>query len=89
MYKKSFDKYHHSNGDIITSFCKIRMFPQYEFLQPSYMIFSFENQRSLCYKINQMIERPPSITSEIDEEFYWENYTMPMINKKYCEIRLN
>ncbi len=89
MNKKSFNKYHHSNGDIIASFCKRGMFPQYKFLQPSYMIFSLKNQRSLCYKINQMIERPPSITSEIDEEFYWVNYTAPMINKKYCEIRSN
>ncbi len=29
------------------------------------------------------------ITSEIDEEFYWVNYNVPMINKKYCEIRSN
>ena len=27
------------------------------------------------------------MTSEIDEEFYWMNYTVPMINKKYCELR--
>jgi hypothetical protein len=58
------------------------MFPQYKFLQPYYMIFSLKNQRSICYKINQMIEKPHSITSEIDAKF-------PMINKKYCEIRLN
>ncbi len=89
MNKKSFDKYHHSNGDSITSFCKKGMFPQYKLLQPSCMIFSLKNQRSLCYKFNQMIERPCLITSEIDEEFYWMNYTAPMINKKYCEIRLN
>jgi hypothetical protein len=36
-----------------------------------------------------MIERPPMIISEIDEEFYWMNYTVQMIDKKYCEIRLN
>jgi hypothetical protein len=53
------------------------------------MIFSLKNQRSLCYKINQMIERLPSITSEIDEEFYCVNYSAPMINNKYCEIRSN
>jgi len=52
-------------------------------------MFSLENPRSLCRKINELIERPPSITSEIDEEFYWVNFTVPMINKKYCEIRSN
>jgi hypothetical protein len=89
MNKQSFDRYQHSNGDIVSSFCKNRMFPQYKFLQPSYVMFSLENPRSLCRKINELIERPPSITSEIDEEFYWVNFTVPMINKKYCEIRSN
>jgi hypothetical protein len=87
--KLSFDRYQHSNGDIVSSFCKNRMFPQYKFLEPSYVIFSLENPRSLCHKINKIIERPPSITSEIEEEFYWMNYTVPMFNKKYCELRSN
>jgi hypothetical protein len=46
--KLSFDRYQHSNGDIVSSFCKNRMFPQYKFLEPSYVIFSLiENPRSL------------------------------------------
>jgi hypothetical protein len=53
------------------------------------MIFLMENQKSLCYKINEIIDKPPSITSDIDEEFYWVNYTVPQINKKYCKLRLN
>ena len=65
------------------------MFPQYKFLEPSYMIFSLENQRSLCYKINGMIEKPLAITSDLGHEYYWVNYTVPMINKKYCEMRSN
>jgi hypothetical protein len=87
--KESFDRYQHSNGEIVLSFCKKRMFPQYKFLQPSYVMFSLETPRSLCRKINKLIERPSSITSEIDEEFYWVNFTVPMINQKYCEIRSN
>jgi hypothetical protein len=87
--KESFDRYQHSNGDIVSSFCKIRMSPQYKFPQPSYVMFSLKNPRSLCWKINKLIERPPSITSEIGEEFYWVNFTVPMINKKYCEIWSN
>jgi hypothetical protein len=87
--KLSFDRYQHSNGDIVSSFCKNRMFPQNKFLEPSYVIFSLENPRSLCCKINKIFERPPLITSEIDEELYWMNFTVPMINKKYCELRSN
>ena len=36
-----------------------------------------------------MIEKPLAITSDLDHEYYWVNYTVPMINKKYCEIRSN
>ena len=65
------------------------MFPQYKFLEPLYMIFSLENQRSLCYKINGMIEKPLAITSDLDHKYYWDNYTVLMINKEYCEMRSN
>jgi hypothetical protein len=40
-------------------------------------------------KINGMIEKPLAITSDLDHEYYWVNYTVPMINKKYCEMRSN
>ena len=87
--KQEYDRYDHCNADIISGFCKSIMFPQYKFLEPSYMLFSLENQRSLCYKINDMIEKPLAITSDLDHEYYWVNYTVPMINKKYCEMRSN
>ena len=87
--KQEYDRYDHCNADIVSGFCKSIMFPQYKFLDPLYMIFSLKNQRSLCYKINGMIEKPLTITSDLDREYYRVNYTMPVINKKYCEIRSN
>ncbi len=87
--KQEYDRYDRCNADIVSGFCKSIKFPQYKFLEPSYMIFSLENQRSLCYKINGMIEKPLAITSDLDHEYYWVNYTVPMINKKYCEMRSN
>jgi len=87
--KKNYDRYQHRNGEILSQFCKIKMFPHYKFLQPAYMIYSPGNKKSLCCKINEIIDKPPDIQSDIDDEFYWVNYTVPMINKKYCEIRSN
>jgi len=87
--KQEYDRYDHWNADFVSGFCKSIMFPQYKFLEPSYMIFSLENQRILCYKINGMIEKMLAITSDLDHEYYWVNYTVPMINKKYCEMRSN
>jgi hypothetical protein len=68
--KQEYDRYDHCNADIVSGFCKSRMFPQYKFLEPSYMIFSLEIQRSLCYKINKMIEKLLGITSDLDHEYY-------------------
>jgi hypothetical protein len=41
--KHEYDRYDHCNADIVSGFCKSIMFPQYKFLEPSYMIFSPEN----------------------------------------------
>ena len=48
--KRGYGRYQHMNGDILSQFCKMKMFPHYKFLQPAYMIYSPENQKSLCYK---------------------------------------
>jgi len=61
---QEYDRYDHCNADIVSGFSMSIMFPQYKFLEPSHMIFSLENQRSLCYKINGMIEKPLAITSD-------------------------
>ena len=87
--KQQYNRYDHCNAGIVSGFCKSRMFLQYKFLEPLYMIFSLENQRSLCFKINKIIDKPLGITSDLDHEYYWVNYTVPMINKKYCEMRSN
>ena len=65
------------------------MFGQYKFLEHSYITFSLENQRSLCYKINEMIEKPLGTTFDLDHEYYWVNFTMPMINIFFGEMRSN
>ncbi len=46
--KQEYDRYDHCNADIVPGFCKSIMFPHYKFLEPSYMMFSLENLRSLC-----------------------------------------
>ncbi len=36
-----------------------------------------------------MIEKPRELITSIYHEFYWSNSIVPMINKKYVEIRSN
>jgi hypothetical protein len=45
----------------------------------------YKDKSSLSYKCNEEIDVPVLE----DGEFYWTNKIVPMINKKYCEIRAN
>ncbi len=87
MNKSDFDKFNHSNSEIILTFCKNRLFPTYKFIKLSMLIFSSTNQRSLSVKLNELIKKPKELVTPIDHEYYWSNSTVPIINKKYCEIR--
>jgi hypothetical protein len=60
-------------------------FPHQKFLHPSWKVYSVKDKSRLSYKCNKEIDVPVLE----DGEFYWMNKTVPMINKKYCEIRAN
>ena len=84
-----FSKFDHSNSEIITGFYKNRLFPLYKFLDPSMLLFLDTNTRSLCVKLNEILEKPREVITQMDNEYFWSNNTVPIINKKYCEIRSN
>jgi len=85
LQTKEFDSYDHTNQDIISQFCKNKLFPHQKFLHQSWKVYSDKDKSSLCYKCNEEIDVPVLE----DGEFYWTNKIVPMINKKYCEIRAN
>lgn len=85
LQTKEFDSYDHTNQDIISQFCKNKLFPHQKFLHPSWKIYSEKDKTSLSYKCKEEIDVPINE----DGEFYWANKIVPMINKKYCEIRAN
>ncbi len=80
-----FDLFDHSNQDIITRFCKNKLFSHHKFLHPLWKDYSLSDKSSLCYKCNKEINVPVTEGGE----FFWMNKTVPMINKKYCKIRAN
>jgi hypothetical protein len=80
-----FDSYDHSNQDFISRFCKNKLFPHQKFLHPPWKVYSASDKNSFSYKCNKEIDVP--VTE--DGEFVLINKTVPMINKKYCEIRAN
>jgi hypothetical protein len=85
LQTKEFDSYDHTNQNVISQFCKNKLFPHQKFLHPSWKIYSEKDKTSLSYKCKEEIDVPINE----DGEFYWANKIVPMINKKYCEIRAN
>ena len=78
LQTKEFDSYDHTNQDIISQFCKNKLFPHQKFLHQSWKVYSDKDKSSLCYKCNEEIDVPVLE----DGEFYWTNKIVPMINKK-------
>jgi hypothetical protein len=85
LQTKKFDSYAHTNQHVISQFCKNKLFPHQKFLHRSWKIYSKKDKTSLSYKCKEEIDVPVNE----DGEFYWANKIVPMINKKYCEIRAN
>jgi hypothetical protein len=86
--KSKFNKFDHINMEIVSGFCKNKMFPIYKFLEQSMSIF-LSNEQSLCAKLTGLIQISRELTTPTDHEFYWTNNIVPMINWKYIEIRSN
>jgi hypothetical protein len=86
--KSKFNKFDHMNMEIVLGFCKNKIFPIYKFLEQSMLIF-LSNEQSLHAKFTGLIQIPRELTTPTDHEFYWTNNIVPMINRKYIEIRLN
>ncbi len=86
--KSKFNEFNHINTEIVLGFCKNKMFPIYKFLEQSMLIF-LSNKKSLCAKLTRLIQISRELTTPTDHEFYWTNNTVPMINRKYIEIRSN
>jgi hypothetical protein len=75
--------------EVVSFFCKKRMFPVYKFLEQSMLIYSSLHERSLCVKLSKEITKPKELDTAINHELNWSNNIVPMINKKYIELRSN
>jgi hypothetical protein len=82
------NKFDHINMEIVLGFCKMQMFPIYNILEQSMLIFS-SNEQSQCAKLTKLIHIPRESTCPTDHDCYWPNNIVPMINEKYVEIRSN
>ncbi len=86
--KSKFNKFDHINMEIVLGSCKMQMFPIYKLLEQSMLIF-LSNEQSQCAKLTGLIQIPRVLTTPTDHDFYWTNNIVPMINRKYIDIRSN
>ena len=77
------------NNDIVKSFCKNKLLPNYKFLRPEQLKYEDKEKRSLCFKIYAEIQIPDTIKTPVDKIFYWNQKLVPMINTKLVEVRSN
>ena len=62
-----------------------KLFRKYKFLPHGWMDYNEVNRGSLCQRVFQRICVPRCVQAE----HYWEQRLIPMINKKYVEMRSN
>jgi len=62
-----------------------KLFRKYKFLPHGWMDYNEVNRGSLCQRVFQRVCVPRGVQAE----HYWEQRLIPMINKKYVEMRSN
>jgi hypothetical protein len=55
MNKSKLNKFDHVNMEVVSGFCKHKMFPIYKFHEQSMLIYSLSNKKSLCFKLAGLI----------------------------------
>jgi hypothetical protein len=70
--KSKFNKFDHINMEIVSGFCKNKMFPVYKFIEQSMIIYS-TNEQSLFAKLTRLIETSKELNIPTNHEFYWTN----------------
>jgi hypothetical protein len=70
MKKSKLSKFKHCNMEVVSTFCKKRMFPVSKFLEQSMLIYSSSHKQSMCVKLSKEITKPKELDTAIDHEFY-------------------
>ena len=74
-----------SNMDNLNKWLRRIAFPEFKFLPRNWWVFAPKEYCSICYKVLAIVKIP----RDIKMEWYWENRLVPIINKKYVEMRSN
>ena len=74
-----------ANLDNINRYCKEKLYPYYKFLPSEWNTFSPVDVGTICCKLIGVVDVPGNVTVE----YYYSERVVPMVNKKYVEMRSN
>ena len=83
--KKSWNTGDVTNMVCLNSWLRMKLFRTYKFLPPTWSAYSPEKPRTMCAMVLEKVRLPATI----GQENYWESRLVPLINKKYVEMRSN
>ena len=69
----------------LNSWLRMKLFRVYKFLPSTWSTYSPDKPLSMCAKVLTKVRLPPGV----GQESYWETRLVPLINKKYVEMRSN
>ena len=83
----TFGKFDHSNSELLQAFARIDCPPSKNSLSRQCWYFRTQIRKAFCVKLNELMKNPREVVTQMDIEYFWSNtHTVPIINKKYCEI---
>ena len=83
--KKTWNTGDVTNMVCLNSWLRMKLFRTYKFLPTTWSAYSPEKPRTMCAMVLEKVRLPATI----GQENYWESRLVPLINKKYVEMRSN
>ena len=75
----------HCNCKNISDFCKNNLFPRFKFLPHKWKKWTPKEEGTLCMRMMNLVQVPRECSGEV----YWIERIVPIVNKKYVEMRSN
>ena len=75
----------HCNCKNISDFCKNNLFPRFKFLPHKWKKWTPKEEGTLCMRMMNLVQVPKECSGEV----YWIERIVPIVNKKYVEMRSN
>jgi len=81
--KVNYDGFDHANNANITTFIRFVFFPHHKFPHHSWALYLPNDERSMFRRIIPELDMPEQCIPSL----YWKDNIVPLVNKKFQEIR--